>query len=645
MVVGTLTDLWPEIKIAQTEGYGVFVVVNEGGHDDDSITGIRAVFIDGDDIPMPKTWHVQPSFFVQRSATQWHAYFFVRDMPVESFRPAQLRLAAHYGTDSKVCNPSRVMRLAGTLHLKDPSAPFLMGFEEWLGIEAVYSTAEVLAGLPTVATKLNEPRPAAPGVTIDSDQNIHRYAVYLDSLVEREAVAIEGQHGDAYTLQVAMKGGDLGCSMPKTLELMLAHFNDHCRPPWDADELEVKVINAYKSRTNGVGCDDVGSSAEAFGKFAANHVRTAPAQPAKFLYTIADILTWPDPIDLVETILVDGELICHFGPPKSGKSYVAIDLALSIASGVPLFGKYKIQRPGPVIYLSGEGHSGMKRRMRAWASAHGLSDDQLAALPFRYRTSVPNTRDAAKEAVAYVEGIRAELHRNPALVVIDTMARTLGGMDEDASGDATMFLDMIQWIRDGLNSTMWCIGHTGKDVSKGLRGSSNYPAGFDTMIKQERDEKTGLIYIGTDMAKDAEPFGPLELKLQRASLGESEKPGYSLELTGGERPAVTAVQETASLRKLLEQFMRDSGMVGFKRGLQTGDLADAYTANVLGPCPPATDDGAHMAWQTERNQMRRKLTNGTRSRNKSKLPTLTGLFHEHALPGSTENTIFWHLEE
>ncbi len=116
---GTIKSLGPEIENAQGEGYGTFAVINEGGNSDAEIVRIRACFIDADNVLLPEAWHVPPDFIVQRDATHWHAYWRVDDCPVDRFRDVQRRLAAHYGTDPAVCNPSRVMRLAGTLHQKD----------------------------------------------------------------------------------------------------------------------------------------------------------------------------------------------------------------------------------------------------------------------------------------------------------------------------------------------------------------------------------------------------------------------------------------------------------------------------------------------------------------------------------------------
>jgi len=162
---GTLHDLWSEIDAAQADGYGVFLVVNDGGNADADTTEIRAAFIDADGTSLAAVaWHLAPDFLVQRSDAHWHAYWRTVDLPVPQFRDVQKRLAAHYGTDPAVCNPSRVMRLAGTRHLKRgaPGEPVKLvdltaGAEPW---ELGHTLADLLAGLPNataLASKPSEP--------------------------------------------------------------------------------------------------------------------------------------------------------------------------------------------------------------------------------------------------------------------------------------------------------------------------------------------------------------------------------------------------------------------------------------------------------------------------------------------------------
>lgn len=158
---GAPADVWPQIAAAQASGYDVYVVPNAGGNTARDITSIRAVWADKDgDKHGPAQcwqdvqWHTPPDFIVFRGDNTgretirqgnadnaaladltggadclsaagllsqdyfWHAYWRVADCPVAAFEAAQKRLAARYGSDPGVHDPSRVMRLAGTLHTK-----------------------------------------------------------------------------------------------------------------------------------------------------------------------------------------------------------------------------------------------------------------------------------------------------------------------------------------------------------------------------------------------------------------------------------------------------------------------------------------------------------------------------------------------
>jgi len=200
---GAISELWPDIEARQAEGFGIFVVVNGGGQNDDAIDDIRALHIDGDDIPLPDRWHVEPDFIVRRGDTHWHAYWRVLDMPVEEFKAAQKRLIAFYGSDKKVFNPSRVMRLAGTMHLKDPQNPQLMTLNEREGIELAWfgrPAAELVADLPEIQISAVEKRDAPEGFTPDQPWNVARARRYVQGLVKHGDVAILGPGAD---MQVA----------------------------------------------------------------------------------------------------------------------------------------------------------------------------------------------------------------------------------------------------------------------------------------------------------------------------------------------------------------------------------------------------------------------------------------------------------
>src|SRR5262249_46295895 len=82
------------------------------------------------------------------------------------------------------------------------------------------------------------------------------------------------------------------------------------------------------------------------------------------LLTLADLDNLPDPEWLVDGLVGQNALVVLFGPPGVGKSFLALDLALSIATGRPWLGRKTTQ--GGVVYVYAEGTSELKHRAAAW---------------------------------------------------------------------------------------------------------------------------------------------------------------------------------------------------------------------------------------------------------------------------------------
>ena len=112
------------------------------------------------------------------------------------------------------------------------------------------------------------------------------------------------------------------------------------------------------------------------------------------------------------------------GAQKTLKSWISVFEALSVASGKPLFGKFEIVSPGPVLVLTGEGHRGL---WWSWlvnaGKSYGLTDKQIDALPIRVIDSVGDmTGEGFQETLA------RELEEfSPAFVVIDPLYAYVSG--------------------------------------------------------------------------------------------------------------------------------------------------------------------------------------------------------------------------
>lgn len=91
-----------------------------------------------------------------------------------------------------------------------------------------------------------------PAAYDDSDSAKIRYREYLEKLAP---LSVEGQGGDLNAFAVAARGRDIGLSPAVTLDLLLAHWNERCSPPWGLDELKGKVRNSYSYAKGRVGAD------------------------------------------------------------------------------------------------------------------------------------------------------------------------------------------------------------------------------------------------------------------------------------------------------------------------------------------------------------------------------------------------------
>ena len=134
---GTLDEVWPKVQALNTpqRGIGVFVTINETdfmGRRSKNIVRTRALFVDTDSreqvercVETFTACGVTPSMAV-KSGRGLHFYFFADDIPLDQFTTLQKSLIQKVRTDPAIHDLPRVMRLPGTLHLKDPTKPRLV---------------------------------------------------------------------------------------------------------------------------------------------------------------------------------------------------------------------------------------------------------------------------------------------------------------------------------------------------------------------------------------------------------------------------------------------------------------------------------------------------------------------------------------
>ena len=196
------------------------------------------------------------------------------------------------------------------------------------------------------------------------------------------------------------------------------------------------------------------------------------------LTPVAKLLETPAPREwLVWNYLPPASLCMLFGEPAAGKSLIALDWAASIATGRPWCGQ-RVMR-GPVVYIAGEGHFGISRRLKAWSLHHDCEADLSKAPLFVSEQGAAFTESESLERVrGAIEDVRTR-GNSPLLIVVDTLHRNLGPGDENSSKDIAAFIQAVDSLRHDYGATVLIVHHAGHGASDRARGSSALRAAVD----------------------------------------------------------------------------------------------------------------------------------------------------------------------
>lgn len=216
---------------------------------------------------------------------------------------------------------------------------------------------------------------------------------------------------------------------------------------------------------------------------------------------------------LVKGLIPRGGLTVVWGPPKCGKTFFVSDLALHIALGWEYRGRRVKQ--GTVVYLVLEGSRGFKARIAAFKLKH-METYAGPAVPFHI-IDVP-VKLAADHA-HLISAIRLQLTETPALVVIDTLNRSLSG-SESSDADMAAFIQAADTIRFELNCAAIVVHHSGWDTSR-MRGHTSLPGALDAEIGVTKNEAKEIISEVLRM-KDGEEGDILASKLEKVDLGDDD---------------------------------------------------------------------------------------------------------------------------
>lgn len=241
-------------------------------------------------------------------------------------------------------------------------------------------------------------------------------------------------------------------------------------------------------------------------------------------FTVPDLWgAYIPPQYLVKRLLGPSEVTVLFGQSGHFKSVIAVDLAMSVASGKPFHGTRT--RKAGVLYVAGEGHGGLRKRIRAWLLANGFST--ASEQPAIYVT------DAGADLIGNPAQLRATVEHatktlgvNVELIVLDTLAANFGQGDENHAGDMALAVGNAKQAAPG--AAVLLIHHTGHGQEARERGSYALVAAADYRLLAQYDEVSQRVDVKFLKVKEDERPEPLGFSWRRVCLEWRDADGEEL---------------------------------------------------------------------------------------------------------------------
>lgn len=204
-------------------------------------------------------------------------------------------------------------------------------------------------------------------------------------------------------------------------------------------------------------------------------------KPARFVFeTVADLRRLPPATWLVKGWIPSGGTGVLYGKWAAGKSFIGFDLALHLAYGMLDWHGAELPEGGcDVLVLAREGHAGFVGRVDAFKRHHGIIEDTSRLVFMRAAISFMRDEDFASLCAA----VRATRIRF-GLVVIDTVARVLPGVDMNEQQTVTLFMERCQILAEVTGAAAIGVHHQNKSGS--MMGSTYFEANADFVFEVSR---------------------------------------------------------------------------------------------------------------------------------------------------------------
>jgi AAA domain len=232
-------------------------------------------------------------------------------------------------------------------------------------------------------------------------------------------------------------------------------------------------------------------------------------KPSFKLMPFNELVPGTEPPYLVKGLIPRVGLTVVWGPPKCGKSFWTFDLVMHVALGWEF--RTRRTKQGLVVYCAFEGADGFKARVEAFRRHYGLSKEQ--AVDFYLVAARANL---ITDHPALIEAIVGRVSKNPVVVVLDTLNRSLQG-SESKDEDMAAYVKAADAIREKFECAVIIVHHCGVDATR-PRGHTSLGGAADAQLAVQRDP-AGNIFVEVEWMKDGPEGDSVISKLQTADVG------------------------------------------------------------------------------------------------------------------------------
>ena len=238
------------------------------------------------------------------------------------------------------------------------------------------------------------------------------------------------------------------------------------------------------------------------------------------VFEILDVMgikSLPDPEWLINKIIMARSLGFIYGPPGAGKSFIALGIALCIAAGMAKWWDRDIKYVGPVVYISSEGVSDIKFRIRAWEIALGINADEIPFFLIHQTINFMKEEDTNK-LLRTINKVVQLTGKMPVYVTVDTVSRVLPGADENLQKDMTLFIGACDEVKETFGASVAGVHHSSRQGN--LRGSTVFDGAADFLLSVSREEGSEIGQLHAKKIKAAPDGWTQNFKLRKVDLGD-----------------------------------------------------------------------------------------------------------------------------